>query len=350
MVNLRQLAKRARAKALGGRAQTSRYVAVDVSDQRLAPGVQPDRLFQKAVSSTRLDRPPTEPLADAGFSSGELVLGVTKGGSARAYVLSQIAFYHLVNDELGGQPLLVTFCARCFSGGAFDPVVDGQSLTFQVHGVYQGTFTIIDDQFGSIWSHLTGEALVGPMVGRHLEPLPQHVMALASWLEIHPNSSTVSPRTVPARPTVPGVARLDEGWLRTISHRDDRLPPRTPVLGVRLGDTHRAYVLDARAQGPLLFQDELAGVPIVLLGVDEGAPLAYDRRVASGTIDLQLENGKLMDPSGSVWNSEGLAIEGALAGIQLKFIHSKVSEWYAWAAYHPSTEVVTFPSDIQTSI
>lgn len=65
------------------------------------------------------------------------------------------------------------------------------------------------------------------------------------------------------------------------------------------------------------------------------------------TIEFQLENGELIDPSGSVWNGEGLAISGALAGTQLRFVHSKVSEWYARATHHPNTEVVTFPPDTQ---
>jgi hypothetical protein len=328
-----------------GRDQASRrYEAVDLGDQRVAPGVEPEYLFRKKVSSSRLDQPRPEPLAQAGFSGGELVLGVVRDGAARGYVLSQMAYYHLVNDELGGRPLLVTFCARCFSGGAFDPLLDGQVLTFELHGVYQGAFTIVDDQVGSIWSHMTGEALVGPMAGRYLEPIALHMMPLGAWLERYPDSSTVKPGQVPHRPTAPGQGRLDEGWWRTVSHRDRRLSPRTPVLGVRLGEAHRAYVLDSQAQGPRLFQDELAGVPIVLLGVDGGAPLAYDRRVESGTIDVRLQNGALADTSGSVWNHEGVAIDGALAGTQLKFVPSKVSEWYAWVAYHPDTDVVRFPA------
>jgi hypothetical protein len=229
-------------------------------------------------------------------------------------------------------------------------MLDGQVLTFELHGVYQGTFTMVDDQVGSIWSHMTGEALVGPMAGRHLEPIALQIMPLGAWLERHPNSSTMKPGKVSPRPTTPGHARLDEGWLRTISHRDRRLPPRTPVLGVWLEGARRAYVLDSQAQGPRLFQDELAGVPIVLLGVDGGAPLAYDRRVESGTIGLRLEDGTLLDTSGSVWSHEGLAIDGALAGTRLKFVPSKVSEWYAWVASHPDTDVVRFPASALTSI
>ena len=38
-----------------------------------------------------------------------LVLGAVQNGEARAYPLFQMAFHHVANDELGGEPLLVTF-------------------------------------------------------------------------------------------------------------------------------------------------------------------------------------------------------------------------------------------------
>ena len=39
----------------------------------------------------------------------DLVLGAVQNGASRAYPLSMLAFHHIVNDELGGKPYLVTF-------------------------------------------------------------------------------------------------------------------------------------------------------------------------------------------------------------------------------------------------
>ncbi|MCP5111656.1 MAG: DUF3179 domain-containing protein [bacterium] len=38
-----------------------------------------------------------------------MVLGVEVGGEARAYPLDLIAYHHIVNDEVNGQPLAVTY-------------------------------------------------------------------------------------------------------------------------------------------------------------------------------------------------------------------------------------------------
>jgi hypothetical protein len=39
----------------------------------------------------------------------EMVLGVELAGEARAYPLAQMAYHHVVNDVIGGNPYLVTY-------------------------------------------------------------------------------------------------------------------------------------------------------------------------------------------------------------------------------------------------
>ena len=69
---------------------------------------------------------------------------------------------HLINDTVGGSPFLLSFCRRCSSGVGLDRVLEGQTLVFQVGGAYQGASLIRDDRTGTLWSSLTGQAMVGP--------------------------------------------------------------------------------------------------------------------------------------------------------------------------------------------
>jgi hypothetical protein len=39
----------------------------------------------------------------------ELVLGVVVGDEARAYPISQMAYHHIANDQIDGEPYLVTY-------------------------------------------------------------------------------------------------------------------------------------------------------------------------------------------------------------------------------------------------
>jgi hypothetical protein len=46
---------------------------------------------------------------EAGYSDDELVMGVAIGGEAKAYPISLLNGREMVNDQLGGTPILVTW-------------------------------------------------------------------------------------------------------------------------------------------------------------------------------------------------------------------------------------------------
>ena len=45
------------------------------------------------------------------------------------------------------------------------------------------------------------------------------------------------------------------------------------------------------------------------------------------------------EETGSTWNAFGEAVAGELAGSQLNWVHAFPHFWFAWAAFHPETEV-----------
>ena len=49
------------------------------------------------------------------------------------------------------------------------PSIDGVAHTFAEHGLYDGLFLMRDEETGTYWDHLTGEAVYGPEAGKVLE-------------------------------------------------------------------------------------------------------------------------------------------------------------------------------------
>ena len=50
------------------------------------------------------------PVADAAFlDTDDLVIGVSIGGEAKAYPVRMLAYHHLVNDQLAGEPYVATY-------------------------------------------------------------------------------------------------------------------------------------------------------------------------------------------------------------------------------------------------
>ena len=83
----------------------------------------------------------------------DLVLGYEAGGEVFADPINILNFHEMVNDTIGGVPLLVTNCPLCFSGVVFGREVDGQTLTFgNTSALYQSTWSCTTTKLGLIGS------------------------------------------------------------------------------------------------------------------------------------------------------------------------------------------------------
>ena len=200
-----------------------------------------------------------------------------------------------------------------------------------------------DDATGTVWSHLDGAALEGGLAGEQLEILPLQTTTWSAWVAGHPET------TVPAidngysyrREVSVGSGGLGGTFRATLDEIDERLPLNELMIGVLAGDEAYAFPLEARPEGAPM-QGEVGGVPVVILEDADGIPaLAYHRLLTDGTV-LDFARDPAGDAirdlqTGSLWNSDGLALEGDLAGVQLAFVTSFFTEWYGWAAFHPDT-------------
>jgi hypothetical protein len=107
---------------------------VNVAGLPSVEGFSRKHLYRSATFPV-LTQPPTVRARTLQLPSDELILGVERGGEARMYPTSTLRTHHIVNDRLANRPFVVTFCEKCFSGVGFDPVVEGQALTFAVFGI-----------------------------------------------------------------------------------------------------------------------------------------------------------------------------------------------------------------------
>ena len=68
------------------------------------------------------------------------------------------------------------------------PSIDGVTHTFAEHGLYDGLFLMRDEETGTFWDHLTGEAVYGPGVGTTLEIANLLHSRVDLTLENHPDA------------------------------------------------------------------------------------------------------------------------------------------------------------------
>ena len=118
----------------------------------------------------------------------EPVVTVAINGKAKAYPLSILMWHEIVNDELNGVPIAVTFCPLCNSAIVFDRRVGDQVLDFGTTGKLRfSDLVMYDRQTESWWQQFIGEAIVGEMTGTQLSMMPVRVEAFSRFVERYPD-------------------------------------------------------------------------------------------------------------------------------------------------------------------
>jgi hypothetical protein len=90
----------------------------------------------------------------------------------------------IVNDDLNGQPLLVSYEHDGGTGVIFKRMVDGRPLTFE-----ERNGQLIDRETGTRWDRVTGTAIAGPLASKQLEQMPGTVSLNHAWASFYPEST-----------------------------------------------------------------------------------------------------------------------------------------------------------------
>ncbi len=231
-----------------------------------------------------LDDPPADPATEVDWlSDGDAVIGVTVGGSSRAYPLHIMETHELVNDVLGGERIALAYCTLCGSGQAYrlDPVPDElQPVVLRTSGLLNRSNKIMFDLTSrSMIDTFTGEARTGPWreAGILLEPITTVTSAWGAWRTEHPGTTVMAGADGAGAdyPLDPLGGRDDGGPIFPIGDADPRLFPQTDVIGVTTTDG-RAVAFPVVPARRRLADEELVEVDGVSLVLDGAGLRAVD--------------------------------------------------------------------------
>jgi hypothetical protein len=116
-------------------------------------------------------------------------------GASRAYPLRVLIWHEIVNDEIEGIPVAVTYCPLCNSAVVFDRRDGDLVLEFGTTGKLRNSDLVMyDRQTETWWQQFSGEGIVGSLTGHKLKMLPARIVAFGSFREDHPDSPVLVPR------------------------------------------------------------------------------------------------------------------------------------------------------------
>jgi hypothetical protein len=245
--------------------------------------------------------------ADEWIADNELVLAIIYKGVKRVYPLQIMVWHEIVNDDIAGDPLLITYCPLCGSGIAFERTLNGEEVEFGTSGkLYNSNLVMYDRNTNTYWTQIGGQAIVGELTGMKLVPVSIETVVWRDWKKAHPDSEVLSQKTGFIRPygrDPYGSYYEDSLLFFPVEESDDRIHPKTVIFGIEVGGVFKAYrEEDLMELGEI--EDNVGGVRLRVERDDAGI--------------VKITN---QDTGAEIVKERDF--------------------WFAWYAFHPDTELYT---------
>jgi len=275
----------------------------------------------------------------------DLVVGYVAGEQAYAYPFKILNFHEIVNDVIDDIPVLISYCPLCGSAVVYDRRLNGDVLQFgNTSALYESDLVMVDRGTGSYWWQVAGTAIVGSLSGAELEPLPSSVSTWEDWVATYPDTLVLTRETGFDRPYDRDVFSnyadsIDDGFFVFPvgeAALDTRLAASALVVGVRVGDVMRAYLVEGLVD-PI--NDSIDGTPVAVFPTTSGV-VVFSPTIEDTILEFQRNGGDIVDTAtGSIWSVAGVATSGPMEGTALAAMSTRTTFWFAMVGAFPQVEL-----------
>ena len=208
----------------------------------------------------------------------------------------------------------------------YDRQVKGWELRFGVSGLlWNRSLVMYDQETGSLWSHILGEAMEGRLQGTLLDMVPSVMTTWKDWKTEHPQTTVLALPPTAQEYRLAFHQRRDQFGLGILLEGEARLYrfdvlTRYPVVNDSMGKEAIVVTFDPESTAGRIFRSKLEGRALTF------APYGKE---------------KMRDrETGTIWSlALGTAEEGELKGKQLEMLPAIISYARVWAMFHPETSV-----------
>ncbi|MFB6205720.1 MAG: DUF3179 domain-containing protein [Haloglomus sp.] len=272
------------------------------------------------------------------LAPGDPVFGLTTAEGAKAYPQSILVLHEICNDVVNGTPVSVTYCPLTGTAMGFER---GET-TFGVSGrLVNNNLIMYDRATETWWPQVLATAIPGPWnespATRSLREFRLVWTTWERWSKKHPGTEVLSRDTGfaknydrdpygsynPRR----GYYEPESSPMFSSLSDDDRLAPKTVVIGTRTPDGAAAFE-KATLRNRRIVDGELDGLPIVAVH-DPVLDTGYVYRNPEGR-QFEFRDGAVVDESGATHRPKALPLDRTLAFDAM---------WFAWSGFYPETEL-----------
>jgi len=144
-----------------------------------------------------IDAPTFIPLASFTRPDAVEAIVLLGKGVVKVYPYNILTWHEIVNDELDGRPVAITFCPLCGSALVFDRTLpNGNVSTFGVSGsLLESNMIMYDRATENLWQQSTGRVLAGSLYPAELTRVPFQLLTMGEIRKNYPTASVLSEKT-----------------------------------------------------------------------------------------------------------------------------------------------------------
>lgn len=295
-----------------------------------------------------IDEPMFSPAAEINTAFDEvLVLGIEHEGELKAYPVHMLNWHEIVNDDIQGLEVAITYCPLTGTGIGWGRRLDGFLSSFGVSGfLYNTNLMPYDRRTGSTWSQQKLVCVNGPYRGRKPQTYTLIETTFKTWKKAFPDSKVLNAQTGFDRRYVEypygDYLTNDELLFFPVMPLDERLPAKERVLGVLIDSLHqKVYRFNEADKGLEVIQDTLGTSSIVLIRSREfNIHAAFFPKNDLKYFPVQDDFPRIMkDDADNYYDLAGRIIEGPDLGEKLARPVSFLGFWFSWGAFYPGIEI-----------
>ena len=208
------------------------------------------------------------------------VLVIENNGVARAHPDHELLRPHLAgNDEgLGGENVAMTYCAMANLGMAYTPEIEGQKIDLEVLGQHGNNLILRDEATREPIQQIYGSRDRDGIGGPGMKQWPTFRMSFRGFMRAYPDGEVFlnKPSKNPLLWLLDQITeqlfsfgigrqhREEKPVMDNMSHFDDRLPNKTYVWGINIGDDAVCFTDDFIFQNAGIVNTTIGGRGIVV--------------------------------------------------------------------------------------
>lgn len=285
------------------------------------------------------------------ISYSKLVIGISLNGESRAYPIEIMGYHHQIMDTVGGTPIIATYCTVCRTGRIYLSSIEGKQETFRLVGMDQFNAMFEDETTGSWWQQATGICVKGSQKGKKMDELYSQQMSLGEWVKQNPETKILQNDNT-FDPLYAELEEYDEGTMKSsLEGRDNRSwKPKSWVIGIVLpngnsiavdwNDLQKLKCIQASGFIAVMLHDK-TNYFVYGTQLDDGFPESNQNSQPANkplAFNYNADMQQLIEvETGSIFNYDGVCIEGSMKGKRLKTIPAYQEFWHSWQTFHPET-------------